>query len=241
MSLKFHKMCFFHAKYMKEKTQKNNVFDGLEKTPNFTYITYKLAKSNLGNLCLQFKSAPFISMLSPTCKLYMSSKFHKLFASPIRKKRPPSRWDLEVQVRVGWISAVVQKWWSVVEEKVKGRPVKSDWQSVPNKPKEYGYDPESTKRGGPQSLEHGWVEVEQEIVSLGSPWWLEQGCWNVRAMKLPSVVVAGDHHGGKIEQGILQAGAILPGQCVQLQRSTVHRVWVSTEKKSAWSRSYGAG
>ena len=57
---------------------------------NFTYITYKLAKSNLGNLCLQFKSAPFISMLSPTYKLYMSSKFHKLFASPIRKKQSPS-------------------------------------------------------------------------------------------------------------------------------------------------------
>ena len=58
---------------------------------NFTYITYKLAKSNLGNLCLQFKSAPFISMLSPTYKLYMSSKFQKLFASPIRKKQSPSR------------------------------------------------------------------------------------------------------------------------------------------------------
>ena len=32
-SLKFHKICFFHAKYMKEKKQKKNyVFDGLEKT-----------------------------------------------------------------------------------------------------------------------------------------------------------------------------------------------------------------
>ena len=30
-------------------------------------------------------------MLSPTCKFYMSSKFHKLFASPINKGRPPSR------------------------------------------------------------------------------------------------------------------------------------------------------
>ena len=60
------------------------------KKHNFTYITYKLAKSNLGNLCLQFKSAPFISMLSPTYKLYMSSKFQKLFASPIRKKQSPS-------------------------------------------------------------------------------------------------------------------------------------------------------
>ena len=74
---------------MKEKTEKY-VFGGLEKL-NFTYITYKLAKSNLGNLCLQFKSVPFISMLSPTCKFYMSSKFHKLFASPISKGRPPSR------------------------------------------------------------------------------------------------------------------------------------------------------
>ena len=46
--------------------------------------------------------------------------------------------------------------------------MKSDWQSVPNKPKEYDYDPESTKLGDQQSHEHGWVEVEQEIVSLGS-------------------------------------------------------------------------
>ena len=90
-SLNFHKKCFFHAKHMKEKNRKKNyVFGGLDKL-NFTYITYKLAKSNLGNLCLQFKSAPFISMLSPTCKFYMSSKFHKLFASPISKKRPPSK------------------------------------------------------------------------------------------------------------------------------------------------------
>jgi hypothetical protein len=81
---------YVHAKYLKEKTEKNCVFGGLEKL-NFTFITYKLAKSNLGNLCLQFKSAPFTSMLSPTCKFYMSSKFHKLFASPINKGRPPSR------------------------------------------------------------------------------------------------------------------------------------------------------
>ena len=74
---------------MKEKNRKNYVFGGLDKL-NFTYITYKLAKSNLGNLCLQFKSAPLICMLSPTCKFYMSSKLHKLFASPISKMRPPS-------------------------------------------------------------------------------------------------------------------------------------------------------
>ena len=74
----------------RKKQKKNCVFGGLEKL-NFTFITYKLAKSNLGNLCLQFKSAPFTSMLSPTCKFYMSSKFHKLFASPISKGRPPSR------------------------------------------------------------------------------------------------------------------------------------------------------
>ena len=41
------------------KTEKKNyVFGGLDEL-SFTYITYKLAKSNLGNLCLQFKSAPF--------------------------------------------------------------------------------------------------------------------------------------------------------------------------------------
>ena len=73
-----------------KKNIKNYDSGGLEKL-NFTYITYKLAKFNLGNLCLQFKSAPFISMLSPTCKFYMSSKFHKLFASPISKKQSPSR------------------------------------------------------------------------------------------------------------------------------------------------------
>lgn len=73
----------------RKKTEKIYVFGGLEKLI-FTYITEKLAKSNLGNLCLQFKSAPFISMPSPTCKFYISSKFHKLFASPISKGRPPS-------------------------------------------------------------------------------------------------------------------------------------------------------
>ena len=75
---------------MKEKNRKTMSLMDWKKL-NFTYITYKLAKFNLGNLCLQFKNAPFISMLSPTYKLYMSSKFHKLFASPISKKRPPSR------------------------------------------------------------------------------------------------------------------------------------------------------
>ena len=81
---------FLPCKIYEGKTlEQNYVFGGLDEL-NFTYITYKLAKSNLGNLCLQFKNAPFISMLSPTCKFYMSSKFHKLFASPISKKRPPS-------------------------------------------------------------------------------------------------------------------------------------------------------
>ena len=81
---------------MKEKNRKIYVFGGLEKLI-FTYITEKLAKSNLGNLCLQFKSAPFICMLGPTCKFYMSSKFHKLFASPISKGRPPSQKNLLVK------------------------------------------------------------------------------------------------------------------------------------------------
>ena len=88
--IEFSQKMFLPCKtYEGKKQKKNYVFGGLDKL-NFTYITYKLAKSNLGNLCLQFKSAPFISMLSPTCKFYMSSKFHKLFASPISKKRPPS-------------------------------------------------------------------------------------------------------------------------------------------------------
>ena len=93
---KYQKITEFSQKHVSSmqntwrKQKKNYVFGGLDKL-NFTYITYKLAKSNLGNLCLQFESAPFISMLSPTCKFYMSSKFHKLFASPISKGQPPSR------------------------------------------------------------------------------------------------------------------------------------------------------
>ena len=35
----------------RKKRKTNYVFGGLEKL-NFTYITYKFAKSNLGNLCL---------------------------------------------------------------------------------------------------------------------------------------------------------------------------------------------
>ena len=87
----FSQKLFLPGKICEGNNQKKKTMSLVDWILNFTYITYKLAKSNLGNLCLQFKSAPFISMLSPTCKFYMSSKFHKLFASPIRKKGPPSK------------------------------------------------------------------------------------------------------------------------------------------------------
>ena len=114
---------------------------------------------------------------------------------------------------------------------MKGRLVRNDWQSVPSRPEGCGYDPGSTKQGDQLSHEHDLVEVEPDIVTPVRSCLLVQGYRSAHARMLPTVVEAVDPQEGRIEKGIPPTGAMLRGQCGQLQRSKVHQVSMSKKMR----------